>query len=76
MGFIAIQNNCALRAFVCIQTHSFAQKDITVTNNLCFGLAQYRTTQNLSVRHRNIEKFFTQSQKSPSKGLFVFCVCL
>ena len=26
MGFIAIQSNCALRAFVCIQTHSFAQK--------------------------------------------------
>jgi len=26
MGFIAIQNNYALRAFICIQTHSFAQK--------------------------------------------------
>ncbi len=26
MGFIVIQDNCNLCAFVCIQTHSFAQK--------------------------------------------------
>ena len=76
MGFIAIQNNCALRAFVAYKLTVLHKKHITVTNYLCFGFAQYRTTQNLFVRHRNIEKFFTQSQKSPSKGLFVFCVCL
>lgn len=65
-------------ACVCLHTNAqfCTKKDLTVTNNPCFGLAQYRTTQNLFVRHRNIEKFFTQSQKSPSKGLFVFCVCL
>ena len=76
MGFIAIQNNCALRAFVAYKLTILHEKHITVTNNLYFSFVQYRTTQNLSVRHRNIEKFFTQSQKSPTKGLFVFCVCL
>ena len=42
MGFIAIQNNCALRAFVCIQTHSFAQKkDLTVQKSLYFDIKKF-----------------------------------
>ena len=42
MGFIAIQDNCTLCAFVCIQTHSFAQKkDITVQKRLYFDIKKF-----------------------------------
>ena len=55
MGFIAIQDNCTLCAFVCIQTHSFAQKkDITVQRILSLiiktvSLDKNPNTQNIGL---------------------------